>query len=73
MSAELLTPQVPENERRPTLLDLVAAVTEVAEGEDETVAIVVALLRSGRVRLAGNFRECHVQPGHDGHPDDRVP
>jgi hypothetical protein len=39
-----------------TLLALVQAVAEVAESEREVVATVVALLRSGRVRLTGTFR-----------------
>ena len=43
------------------MLDLVAAASEVASGEQETVAIVVYLLASGRVRLAGAFRECHLR------------
>ena len=43
-----------------TLLDLVAAASEVASGEEETVAIVRQLLASGRIRLAGAFRECHL-------------
>jgi len=43
-----------------TLLDLVAAASEVASGEEETVAIVRGLLASGRIRLAGAFRECHL-------------
>ncbi len=47
-----------------TLLDLVAAVSAIAEGEDDVVRIVVGLLRSGRVRLAGGFRECHL-PGRE--------
>jgi hypothetical protein len=45
-----------------TLLDLVTAVCDIAADETEAVAIVQALLRSGRVRLAGNFRESHVAP-----------
>ena len=39
-----------------TLLDLVQAVDEVAESEAEVVATVLQMLRSGRVRLLGNFR-----------------
>lgn len=39
-----------------TLLDLVRVVGEVARNEDEVVATVLHLLRSGRVRLRGNFR-----------------
>lgn len=58
----------PEPEPRLTLLDLVAAVNEIADGELETVAIVASLLDTGRVRLAGEFRENHlrrVAPGRD--------
>ena len=47
-----------------TLLDLVTAVTEVADGERETVEIVSLLLASGRVRLQGQFRETHLHLPH---------
>lgn len=39
-----------------TLLDLVQAVADESEDEREVVATVLHLLRSGRVRLTGNFR-----------------
>jgi hypothetical protein len=39
-----------------TLLDLVTAVNEVTDSEDEVVATVVHLVNSGAVRLCGNFR-----------------
>jgi hypothetical protein len=39
-----------------TLLDLVRAVSEDTEDDREVVAIVLRLLRSGRVRLSGSFR-----------------
>jgi hypothetical protein len=39
-----------------TLLDLVYAVSEQTEDDREVVAAVLHLLRSGRVRLVGNFR-----------------
>jgi hypothetical protein len=39
-----------------TLLDLVQAVSEDTEDDREVVAIVLRLLRSGRVRLTGSFR-----------------
>jgi hypothetical protein len=39
-----------------TLLDLVRAVSEDTEDDREVVAIVLRLLRSGRVRLTGSFR-----------------
>lgn len=38
-----------------TLLELVQAVQESAETDAEVVAVVVDLLRSGRVFLIGNF------------------
>jgi len=34
----------------------VEAVCEVTEDDDEAVATVLAMLRSGRVRLCGTFR-----------------
>jgi len=39
-----------------TLLELVQAVSEVTEDDQEVIATIVHLLRSGRVRLVGNFR-----------------
>ncbi len=39
-----------------TLLELVQAIGEETEDDREVVAIVSLLLRSGRVRLCGNFR-----------------
>lgn len=39
-----------------TLLDLVRAVDEVAESELEVVVTVLHMLRSGSVKLGGNFR-----------------
>ena len=39
-----------------TLLELVGAISEVAENDQEVVATVVQMLRSGTVRLRGNFR-----------------
>jgi len=40
-----------------TLLELVEAVSEVTQDEREIVAAVMHMLSSGRVRLAGNFRD----------------
>jgi hypothetical protein len=40
-----------------TLLELVGAVAENADDDREVVATVLYLLRSGRVRLIGNFRD----------------
>lgn len=39
-----------------TLLDLIQAVVEVTSSDAEACAAVLSLLRSGRVRLIGNFR-----------------
>ncbi len=39
-----------------TLLELVSAVAEVTSNEDELVSTVLHLLRSGQVKLCGNFR-----------------
>jgi len=39
-----------------TLLELVQAVSEESRSDAEVVAVVLHLLRSGRVRLCGNFR-----------------
>jgi hypothetical protein len=36
-----------------TLLDVIQAVSDVAAHEDETLAAIVHLLRSGQVRLSG--------------------
>ena len=46
-----------------TLLDLVVAVNEHARSEAEVVATVLHLLRSGRVRLCGNFRGSLLEEG----------
>ena len=43
-----------------TLLDLVAAVADAANSEDEVVAAVHHLIDSGRVTLVGNFRSRDV-------------
>ena len=39
-----------------TLLDLVNAVADQTQSETETIATVVYLVNSGRVRLCGNFK-----------------
>jgi len=44
-----------------TLLDLVQAVCEVTADDREVVATVRHLLRSGRVRLCGNFRDTPLE------------
>ncbi len=49
-------PEEGEAPRDLTLLELVRAVGDVTDDEREIVATVLHLLRSGRVRLRGNFR-----------------
>jgi hypothetical protein len=44
-----------------TLLDLVTAVNEVADSEDEAVATIVHLVSSGKVRLGGTFRGARLE------------
>ena len=55
-SASCLLPQEGEEPRDLTLLELVRTVGEITDDEREIVATVLHLLRSGRVRLRGNFR-----------------
>ncbi|MAG32816.1 MAG: hypothetical protein CL908_18215 [Deltaproteobacteria bacterium] len=43
-----------------TLLELIEAISEVSESEQEVVATVTSMLNSGRVRLSGNFRDTPV-------------
>jgi hypothetical protein len=52
-----IDPNPEQSPLRLTLLELVQAVTEVSHSENEVVATVVYMLRSGRVQLAGNFRD----------------
>jgi hypothetical protein len=40
-----------------SFLDLVAAVAEFSDSEQEVVATVMHMLRSGRVQLSGSFSE----------------
>jgi hypothetical protein len=47
-------------ERAITLLDLVAAIAEEADSDDEILAAVVELINSGQVKLVGNFRGADV-------------
>ena len=44
-----------------TLLELIEAVSEVSETEQEVLATVTYMLNSGRVRLSGNFRDTPVE------------
>ncbi len=65
----MLSPQARNGtERTLTLLDLVAAANEVARDEHEALAVIRGLLSSGRVRLVGGFRECHLRPAQPDQP-----
>ena len=48
---------------RTTLLELVTAVWDAADTEDEVLATVVYLVNSGRVRLCGTFRGARFDLG----------
>jgi hypothetical protein len=51
----------PSDEPQPmTLLALIEAVSDVSETEQETLATVMYMLNSGRVRLSGSFRDTPV-------------
>ncbi|GEM_PF-2742108 len=43
-----------------TLLELVEAVSEASETEQEVLATVAYMLNSGRVRLSGSFRDTPI-------------
>jgi len=46
----------PGEARKATLLELVTAISETTEDDQEVVRTVLHLLETGRVRLCGNFR-----------------
>lgn len=48
-----------------TLLDLVAAVADVAGSDEEVVATIQHLVETGRVHLVGNFCDCDVAKHDD--------
>ena len=48
-----------------TLLELVQAVNEVSDSENEVIATVVYMLRSGRIKLAGSFRDMPLDGFYD--------
>jgi predicted nucleic-acid-binding protein len=50
-----------ETPRVTTLLELVHVLGEITDDEREIVATVLSLLRSGKVRLCGNFRDTPVE------------
>ena len=47
----------PGEARKATLLELVTAIGETTEDDQEVVRTVLHLLETGRVRLCGNFRK----------------
>lgn len=51
-----------------TLLELVVAVTDEADSEDEVIATVVHLVNSGAVRLCGSFRGARIDLGSSTTP-----
>ncbi len=59
-AATLRPPAETQEPQELTLLELVCALGEVTENDREVVAAVLALLRSGRVRLRGNFRDVPI-------------
>ncbi len=54
------TTNVPVPVVETTLLELVRVVSEVTEDDREVVTTVMEMLRSGRVRLCGNFRDTNL-------------
>ncbi len=52
-----------QSPRTLTLLDLVAAVSDVSATEEEVVGTVTRLINSGKVNLVGNFRGADVRVG----------
>jgi hypothetical protein len=46
-----------------TLLDLVAAIADQAESDDEILTVVTELINSGRVKLVGNVGGADVKVG----------
>ena len=44
-----------------TLLELVTAVGDLTDSDRETVALVLELLRTERVRLRGNFKDLPIR------------
>jgi hypothetical protein len=60
-SAALRKPRLPQLEEsvgvvETTLLELVQTIGELTDDDREVVSTVIEMLRSGRVRLIGNFR-----------------
>ena len=67
MRAAAAVPMTPEpaplqsEPRATTLLALVRAVGEVTRDDREVVATILHMLRSGEVRLCGNFRNAPIE------------
>ena len=59
LSAPSRRPAPPEA-RPTTLLELVTALSELSDDEEEVIAAVLSLLRAGHVRLCGNFRDAPI-------------
>lgn len=49
-----------ETPRELTLLELIEAVSDVSASEQEVIATVTYMLNSGRIQLAGNFKDAPV-------------
>ena len=47
--------------RETTLLEVVRVLEEITTDEREVVATVLWMLRSGRIKLCGNFRDCRIE------------
>ncbi|MGH0029512.1 MAG: hypothetical protein ACQGVC_06960 [Myxococcota bacterium] len=50
-----------EAPRETTLLEVVRVLSEITTDEREIVATVLWMLRSGRIKLCGNFRDCPIE------------
>ncbi len=59
-SDRLRATQAPGGCVETTLLALVQALAEVTEDDREIVAVVIHMIRSGRVRLVGSFRDQRI-------------
>ena len=60
-AAQEPTTPVSREARSTTLLALVRAVGEVTQDDREVVATILRMLRSGEVRLCGNFRNAPIE------------
>lgn len=64
-AAETVPLEIPVQYEQPepepvTLLELVDAVCDVTDDEREVVSTVIHMLRSGAVKLCGNFRNAKI-------------